>query len=84
MTIEIHSAEIEEIIQQRLASGGFRDAEDVVAQALRKTVPAGTGPQGKRGFSGAELIAAMQACPHPDFEMEHPKVYAEVREIELP
>jgi hypothetical protein len=84
MTIEIHSAEIEEIIQQRLASGGFRDAEDVVAQALRKTVPAGKGPREKTGFSGAELIAAMQACPHPDFEMEHPKVYADVREIELP
>ena len=83
MTIEIHSAEIEAIIQQRLASGGFRDAEDVVAQALRKSVPAGNGPQGKRGFSGAELIAAMHASPHPDFEMDHPKIYAQEREIKL-
>jgi hypothetical protein len=77
MTIEIHSAEIEEIIQQRLASGGFRDAEDVVAQALRKAVPAGKSPREKTGISGAELIAAMQRSPHKEIELIQPSVYFE-------
>ena len=37
MTIEIHRPEVEALIRQRLQSGAFRDAEDVIMQALRSS-----------------------------------------------
>jgi hypothetical protein len=35
MTIQITKPEVETLINQRLQSGGFKDAEDVILQALR-------------------------------------------------
>jgi hypothetical protein len=35
MTIQITKPEVEALIQQRLQSGGFKDAEDVILQALQ-------------------------------------------------
>jgi hypothetical protein len=35
MTIQITKPEIEALISQRLQSGGFKDAEDVILQALK-------------------------------------------------
>lgn len=37
MTIEIHQPEIEALIQQRLQSGGFENAEEVLVHALRSS-----------------------------------------------
>jgi hypothetical protein len=53
MTIQITKPEIEELINHRLQSGGFRDTEDVILQALRlsEAVP----PKGD-----AERAAAIQ------------------------
>jgi hypothetical protein len=46
MTIEITRPEVEALINQRLQSGGFKDAEDVVFQALQSSPPnAATVPQ---------------------------------------
>src|SRR5437016_3867276 len=39
MIIQITQPEIEALIQQRLTSGTFRDAEDVILQALRSSQP---------------------------------------------
>ena len=39
MTIEITKAETEALINQRLRSGGFSDAEDVILQALKSSRP---------------------------------------------
>ncbi|MGO9261663.1 MAG: hypothetical protein ACLQU1_35970 [Bryobacteraceae bacterium] len=39
MTIEITRPEVEALIQQRLESGAFLDAEDVILQALRSSEP---------------------------------------------
>lgn len=39
MTIQITNPEVEALINQRLQSGGFRDAEDVVWQALQSSPP---------------------------------------------
>jgi hypothetical protein len=53
MTIEITRPEVEALIQQRLWSGVFSDAEDVIFHALRSS---------EIGHpTGAELVAAMQA-----------------------
>jgi len=35
MTIEITAPEVEALIQQRLRDGGFKNAEDVILQALQ-------------------------------------------------
>ncbi len=37
MTIEITRPEVEALINQRLQSGAFKDAEDVILQALQST-----------------------------------------------
>jgi hypothetical protein len=39
MTIQITKPEIETLINQRLQSGAFRDAEDVILQALKSSKP---------------------------------------------
>jgi hypothetical protein len=45
MTIEITKPEVEALIKQRLQSGAFEDAEDVILQALRSSpLPPGETP----------------------------------------
>ena len=39
MTIQITSPEVEALINHRLQSGAFRDAEDVILQALQSSQP---------------------------------------------
>ena len=39
MTIQITKPEVEALINQRLQSGWFKDAEDVIIQALRSSPP---------------------------------------------
>lgn len=39
MTIELTKPEVEALINQRLQSGVFKDAEDVVLQALQSSPP---------------------------------------------
>ena len=39
MTIQITKPEVEQLINQRLQTGGFKDAEDVVFQALQSSSP---------------------------------------------
>ncbi len=42
MNIEIHQPELEALIQQRMATGRFRDVEDVLFQALKLTEDPGS------------------------------------------
>ena len=39
MTIQITRHEVEELINERLRSGAFKDAEDVILQALQSSPP---------------------------------------------
>ena len=39
MTIQITNPQVEALINQRLQTGGFKDAEDVVFQALQSSPP---------------------------------------------
>ena len=39
MTIQITKPEVEALIKQRLQSGAFKDAEDVIMQALQSSQP---------------------------------------------
>lgn len=48
MTIQITRPEVEALIAQRLKTGAFKDAEDVILQALRSSEAETQGPDEKR------------------------------------
>jgi hypothetical protein len=48
MTIQITKPEIEALINHRLEGGGFKDAEDVILQALKSSEPTPRGVDGDR------------------------------------
>jgi hypothetical protein len=48
MTIQITKAEVEALINQRLQNGEYKDAEDVILQALKSSTPAPRGTDGER------------------------------------
>ena len=53
MTIQITKPEVEALIKQRLQSGGFKDAEDVILQALQAS--------GDRRATARQAI--LELCP---------------------
>lgn len=75
MTIEITRPEVEALIQQRLQTGAFKNAEDVILDALQSSVP-------KRA-TGADLIHALQSSPYPDIDLESTSERPPVRDAAL-
>ena len=73
MTIEITKPEIEALIQQRLQSGVFSSAEDVILHALRSSEP--------EHQTGAALVAAMQASPCREIDIEPSRHRLPVRDV---
>lgn len=75
MTIRINQPEVEALINQRLQSGAFKDAEDVILQAL-KASPAGAErkEESRDRRTGADLIAALQASPYRELDIEPPRL----------
>ena len=73
MTIEITKPELEALIQQRIRSGAFANAEDVILQALRSFNP--------EQPTGADLVAAMQASPYREIEIEPARDRLPVRDV---
>jgi Arc/MetJ-type ribon-helix-helix transcriptional regulator len=61
MTIEITSPEVEALIRQRMQAGAFKSPEDLIRAALHSSAP--------DNRTGADLIAALQACPYPEVEL---------------
>ncbi len=79
MTIEIHKPELEALIMERLQSGQFKNIEDILMQALQVTP---VSPK-KETRTGADLVAAMQASPYKDIDLEPTKITMPVRDITL-
>ena len=75
MTIEITKPEIEALISQRIRSGAFASPEDVILDALQSTV--------SRARTGAELVAAIQASPCRELEIEPERYPLPVRDVTL-
>ena len=73
MTIEITKPEVEALIQQRLQSGAFSDPEDVILHALRFSEYSQP--------TGAALIAAMEASPYREIDLEPARDRLPVRDI---
>jgi Arc/MetJ-type ribon-helix-helix transcriptional regulator len=72
MNIQITKPETEALIQQRLQSGRFADAEDLILHALRAS-------ESERA-TGADLVAAMQSSPFREEEIEPARVCLPVRD----
>jgi hypothetical protein len=61
MMIEIHSPEAEAIIRRRMSAGGFKDAEDVIIQALKSSPSAETPPAAPHRPAGRKSLAQLFA-----------------------
>jgi hypothetical protein len=80
MTIEIHKPELEALIRERMKTGGFHDVEDALIQALTTSdAPPQAGPRREKR-TGADLIAALQASPYREIEIEPARARMPVRE----
>ena len=85
MTIEIHSPEVEAIIRNRMAAGGFRNAEDVIVQALMSTPQADAPANAARRTPAARKSLAQLFADSPfkglDMNFERDSDYG--RDVEL-
>ena len=70
MTIEIHRAELEALIQERMKSGIYQSVEDVLMQALKSAPPAMELSTDAATRTGADLVAALQASPYREMDLE--------------
>jgi len=84
MTIEIHTPELEALIMQRMKSGGFHSVEEVLLEALKTPLPV-TEQAGKKAATrtGADLIAALQASPYREIDIEPARYRVPVRDVAL-
>ena len=83
MTIEIHRPELEALIQERMKSGAFQSVEDVLMQALKSALPATELSCEPATHSGADLVAAMQASPYREIDLEPPSARLPVRGVKF-
>ena len=60
MTIQITRPEVEDLINQRLQSGAFKDAEDVILQALQSSPPTTPLPDAPPAKDIVELFAPLR------------------------
>jgi hypothetical protein len=60
MTIQITNPEVEEMINKRLQSGVFKDAEDVILQALQSSSPTAPLPNAVTEKDIVELFAPLR------------------------
>jgi hypothetical protein len=85
MTIEIHRPELEALIRQRMKSGGFQNVEDALMQALKSSsLPAeqdAGAPDERLAAMGADLVAAMQASPYKEVNLEPTRDRMRVRDV---
>ena len=80
MTIEIHQPELEALILERMESGAFRNVEEVLMQALR-SAPLAVRFSDLSNRTGAALVAAMQASPYKELDLEPSRPHLPVRDI---
>jgi Arc/MetJ-type ribon-helix-helix transcriptional regulator len=71
MLIEIHEPELEQRVRRQIQTGQYRDVDELLAKALdaleEKAVPTSLDER-----SGVDLIAALQASPYREHEIEPP------------
>jgi hypothetical protein len=87
MTIEIQDPELEALILDRMQSGAFQSIEDVLLRALKSFAPQpehGVAPaKTVSGRTGADLVAAFQASPYKEIDLEPARFPMPVRDVSL-
>ena len=85
MIIEITEPEIEAMIAERLASGTFQSPQQVLIEALRSFGMDATDSSAEQSFSrtGLDIVAAMQASPHKEINLESPRYQLQFREVDF-
>ena len=66
MNIEIHKPELERRVLDGIQSGRFHDVDELLTKAL----DALSEKEASRPYSGAALVAAMQASPHKEIDLQ--------------
>jgi Arc/MetJ-type ribon-helix-helix transcriptional regulator len=83
VNLEIHKPELVQRVNAHIQTGHFHDVDELFEKALdaldeRTTAPA------RDTRTGADLIAALQASPYRELEIEPPRVrLANVRDVVL-
>jgi hypothetical protein len=85
MTIEIHRPELEALIWEWMKTGAFPTVEDALMQALKSSpLPAeqeADASSGKPALTRADLVAAMQASPYKELDLEPTRDRLPVRDV---
>lgn len=81
MTIEIHQPELEALILERMQKGAFGSVEDVLLQALKSSPLPADENEPSCSSTGADLIAAMQASPYKEVDLEPARERMPVRDV---
>jgi len=81
MTIEVHKPELEALIRKRMETGDFHNIEDALIQALTTSTAQPQAGQPREKRTGADLIAAVQASPYREIEIEPGRSRMPVREV---
>jgi hypothetical protein len=85
MTIEIHKPELEALIREWMDTGAFPTVEDALMQAL-KSSPRPSGQEANASnrtpaLTGTDLVAAMQASPYKELDLEPTRNRLPVRDV---
>ena len=81
MNLEIHKPELVQRVNAHIQAGRFQDADEVLEKALDALEERVAAPSSEHaaissgdGRTGADLIAALQASPYRELEIEPPRL----------
>lgn len=85
MTVDLEHPELVALIQMRMRTGRFSTVEDALIDALKVSASVGgeVPAPGRSGRTGSALVAAMQACPFQEVEIEPARMPMPMREVRL-
>jgi hypothetical protein len=83
MTIQITKPEVEALINQRLRSGGFKDAEDVVWQALQSSTPEAAATLRRSAQPAKDMVELFAPLRGLNIDFESDRSKDTGRDIEL-
>jgi hypothetical protein len=83
MTIQITKPEVEALINRRLRSGGFKDAEELVWQALRSSTPAAAATPSRDAQPAKDMVELFAPLRGLDIDFERDRCKDTGRDIDL-
>lgn len=84
MNLEIHKPELAQRVQAQIQSGHFNDVDELLEKALDALEGRTSAASARDTRTGAALIAALQASPYRELDIEPPRVrLANIRDVEL-